>query len=129
MLPHAQAAAAAARAAAQAACLQQLQEQAVAAARRYMAAWHIARAWQAYKLSPARVQKVAAAVCLQAACRGAAVRRLVQRLQVRQQLLAELQQALLQGQQPAVQRAADQARQAGVFTMSAHQAACYLLQA
>jgi hypothetical protein len=38
---------------------------------------------------------------------------LLQQLKVQQQLLAELQQALQEGQQAAVQQAADKARQAG----------------
>jgi hypothetical protein len=80
-----------------------------------MAAWRIARAWQAYKRSPARTAKLQAAECLQAACRGVAARRLAQQLRLQQQLLVELQQALQQGQQAAVQQAAERARAAGAL--------------
>jgi hypothetical protein len=80
-----------------------------------MAAWRIAHAWQAYKRSAARAAKLQAAECLQAAFRGVAARRLVQQLRLQQKLLVELQQALQQGQQGAVQQAADRARAAGVW--------------
>lgn len=71
-----QAVAAAARQAARVAARQQLQQQAEAAAVSYMAAWRIARAWQAYRRGPAHARKLSAVVALQAAVRGAAARQL-----------------------------------------------------
>jgi len=112
-----QAAAAAAREAAQAAARQQLQQQAEAAARSYMAAWRIARAWQAYRRSASHANKVAAVVVLQTAVRGVAARRLAGQLKRHRELLLALRDAERSGSYHAVQSAASAAAEAGVLVV------------
>lgn len=113
--PTLQAAAAEAREAAQAAVRQQLQQQAEEAARSYMAAWRIARAWQAYRCSAAYTNKVAAVVVLQAAVRGVAARRLAGQLRRHRELLLALRDAERSGSYHAVQSAASAAAVAGML--------------
>ena len=92
---------------------EQLDQQRVAAAKRHMAAWHIARAWRAYQHSAARAARHAQVIALQAAIRGAAARRAAGQLKQRRQILAELQEALRKGQSAVVSSAQQQAFDAG----------------
>lgn len=109
----AQAAAAAAREAAMKTLRDQLHQQRVIAAQRHMAAWRIARAWQTYKHSSARDARHAQVTALQAVIRGAAARSTLRQLRQRQQVLAELQEALRKGQAAAVLAAQQRAAEAG----------------
>lgn len=115
-----QTAAASARQAAQAAVRQQLQQQAAAAAVSYMAALRIARAWQAYRSSPAHAVKLAAAVALQSAARGASARRMLQELRQRRQLLSQLHAAEASGRLDSLEHGAAKAAAAGAFEHDSH---------
>lgn len=108
-----QAAAASVRQAAQAAARQQLQQQAAAAAVSYMAAWRIARAWQAYRSSPAHAEKLSAVLTLQSAIRGALARQQLQQLRQQHMLLLELHAAEASGQLDALEHAAYKTAAAG----------------